>query len=155
MDERTRELEATNAALAAEVEKRKEIGATLREQSEKLRRSEEQLRLALDAGRMGTWDWDIKTGELLWTGRLEEIHGFAPGTFLGTFESFISCVQPQDREPLAREILRYFVHGLLHLAGHEDEDSAERAAMEAAQESIVATLWTPELRERLTPDFLK
>ena len=58
-------------------------------------------------------------------------------------------------EPLAREILRYFVHGLLHLAGHEDEDSAERAAMEAAQESIVATLWTPELRERLTPDFLK
>ena len=101
MDERTRELEATNAALAAEVEKRKEIGATLREQSEKLRRSEEQLRLALDAGRMGTWDWDIKTGELLWTGRLEEIHGFAPGTFLGTFESFISCVHPQDREPLA------------------------------------------------------
>ena len=52
MDERTRELEATNAALAAEVEKRKEIGATLREQSEKLRRSEEQLRLALDAGRV-------------------------------------------------------------------------------------------------------
>jgi ssRNA-specific RNase YbeY (16S rRNA maturation enzyme) len=41
------------------------------------------------------------------------------------------------------------VHGLLHLAGHEDEDAAERATMEAAQESIVARLWTPELRERL------
>lgn len=52
-------------------------------------------------------------------------------------------------EPLAREILRYMVHGLLHLAGHEDEDAAERATMEAAQESIVARLWTPELRERL------
>ena len=52
-------------------------------------------------------------------------------------------------EPLAREILRYFVHGLLHLAGHEDEDPAERATMEAAQETIVAQLWTPELRERL------
>src|SRR5690606_31692329 len=25
-------------------------------------------------------------------------------------------------EPLARELLRYFVHGLLHLAGHEDAD---------------------------------
>lgn len=58
-------------------------------------------------------------------------------------------------EPLAREILRYFVHGLLHLAGHEDEDPAERATMEAAQEAIVAQLWTPELRERLSPDFLK
>ena len=52
-------------------------------------------------------------------------------------------------EPLAREILRYFVHGLLHLAGHEDEDATERAAMEAAQEEIVAALWTAELRERL------
>lgn len=52
-------------------------------------------------------------------------------------------------EPLARELLRYFVHGLLHLAGHEDEDTIERAAMEAAQEEIVTVLWTAELRERL------
>lgn len=52
-------------------------------------------------------------------------------------------------EPLAREILRYFVHGLLHLAGHEDEDAAERAAMEAAQEEIITVLWTADLRERL------
>ena len=52
-------------------------------------------------------------------------------------------------EPLAREILRYMVHGLLHLAGHEDADPTERAIMEAAQESIVAQLWTPEFRERL------
>lgn len=53
-------------------------------------------------------------------------------------------------EPLARELLRYFVHGLLHLAGHEDADPAERAAMEAAQETIVAQLWTADLRERLS-----
>jgi probable rRNA maturation factor len=53
-------------------------------------------------------------------------------------------------EPLAREILRYFIHGLLHLAGHEDADPAERTAMEAAQETIVAQLWTAELRERLS-----
>jgi probable rRNA maturation factor len=52
-------------------------------------------------------------------------------------------------EPLAREILRYFVHGLLHLAGHEDADPAERAAMEAAQEIIVTQLWTADLRGRL------
>jgi probable rRNA maturation factor len=58
-------------------------------------------------------------------------------------------------EPLAREILRYMVHGLLHLAGHEDEVAAERATMEAVQETIVARLWTRDLRERLNPDFLK
>jgi probable rRNA maturation factor len=52
-------------------------------------------------------------------------------------------------EPLAREVLRYLVHGLLHLAGHEDADPAERATMEAAQEAIVTRLWTAELGERL------
>ena len=52
-------------------------------------------------------------------------------------------------EPLGREILRYFVHGLLHLAGHEDEEEADRKAMEAAQEDIVASLWAGTLSERL------
>jgi probable rRNA maturation factor len=54
-------------------------------------------------------------------------------------------------EPLGREILRYFVHGLLHLAGHEDADPAERAVMESAQEAIVSQLWTPDLQGRLSP----
>ncbi len=52
-------------------------------------------------------------------------------------------------EPLPREILRYFVHGLLHLAVHEDTAPADRTTMEAAQEAIIAELWTPELAERL------
>ena len=53
-------------------------------------------------------------------------------------------------EPLAREILRYFVHGLLHLSGHEDEQAEERATMESAQESIVTLLW-PTMESRLKP----
>ncbi len=52
-------------------------------------------------------------------------------------------------EPLGREILRYLVHGLLHLAGHEDAKPDESAAMQAAQESIVVTLWTPVVSARL------
>jgi len=52
-------------------------------------------------------------------------------------------------EPLARELLRYFVHGLLHLAGHEDANREDRAAMENAQERIVTQLWTAALLERL------
>jgi probable rRNA maturation factor len=52
-------------------------------------------------------------------------------------------------EPLAREILRYLVHGLLHLAGHEDIDPVERTVMESAQEEIVAQLWGGRLQARL------
>ncbi len=52
-------------------------------------------------------------------------------------------------EPQARELLRYLVHGLLHLAGHEDADDAGRAAMEHAQEAIVMHLWDNGLRARI------
>ncbi len=52
-------------------------------------------------------------------------------------------------ESPAREILRYFVHGLLHLAGHDDRDAASRTRMEAAQEEIVAGLWTKTLADRI------
>lgn len=53
-------------------------------------------------------------------------------------------------EPLTREILRYFVHGLLHLAGHEDADPVEREKMETAQEAVIGILWTEELERCLT-----
>jgi probable rRNA maturation factor len=52
-------------------------------------------------------------------------------------------------EPLAREILRYLVHGMLHLAGHEDAETAAREAMEAVQEEIVTRLWNTGLQTRL------
>jgi PAS domain S-box-containing protein len=62
------------------------------------RLSEERLRLALEAGRMGTWDWNAVTNELQWDGSLEDIHGLARGTFDGRFETFVSVIHPEDRE---------------------------------------------------------
>jgi ssRNA-specific RNase YbeY (16S rRNA maturation enzyme) len=38
---------------------------------------------------------------------------------------------------------------LLHLAGHEDAEQEDREAMEAAQEEIVAALWSDGLDKRL------
>lgn len=65
---------------------------------ESLRSSEERLRLALDAGRMGVWDWDIRTGDLKWSDSLEPLHGLAPGTFGGTFEDFQNLIHIDDRD---------------------------------------------------------
>ena len=69
-----------------------------------LRRSEERLRLALDAGRMGVWDWNVRTGGLEWSDSLEPLHGLAPGTFEGTFEHFVGLVHPDDRDGVAAAI---------------------------------------------------
>lgn len=61
-------------------------------------RGQERLRLALEAGRMGTWEWDIRSGSVSWSDNLEEVHGLPPGTFDGTFEGFRALVHPEDRD---------------------------------------------------------
>jgi PAS domain S-box-containing protein len=78
------------AATALDITGRKRMEEALREQ-------EGQLRLALDAGRMGTWDWDVRTGELKWSAALESLHGLAPGAFPGTYGAFLELIHPEDR----------------------------------------------------------
>jgi PAS domain S-box-containing protein len=63
-----------------------------------LRRSEERLRVALEAGAMGTWEWDAAAGTVSWSEALERIHGLEPGSFPGTFEAFQRDIHPEDRE---------------------------------------------------------
>ncbi len=60
--------------------------------------AEHRLRVALEAGRMGTWQWTMATGDLKWSPGLEAIHGYAPGTFPGTFEAFRQEIHPDDRD---------------------------------------------------------
>lgn len=43
-----------------------------------------------------------------------------------------------------RELMLYIVHGLLHLAGHEDATSEGRATMDTLQQSILNEVWSAE-----------
>jgi len=65
---------------------------------ETLRESEERYALALRAANVGTWDWDVITGSLQWSERIEPMFGFAKGQFEATYENFLDCVHPQDRQ---------------------------------------------------------
>jgi len=63
-----------------------------------LSESEQRLRLALDAGVMGTWEWTFQTGRVIWSSNLEAIHGLRPGAFPNTFEAVMAEIHPEDRE---------------------------------------------------------
>jgi PAS domain S-box-containing protein len=64
---------------------------------EALRASEERLRLAQHAARIGTFDWNIRTGVNAWTPELEAMYGLPPGGFGGTQTAFENLVHPDDR----------------------------------------------------------
>jgi PAS domain S-box-containing protein len=68
--------------------------------------SEERLRLALDAARMGTYDWDVVSGRITWSRWHEALWGFAPGGFDGSYEAFMSRVHPDDVPGVAAEDAR-------------------------------------------------
>jgi len=68
-----------------------------------LRAAESRLSLALDAGGIGTWEWDRATGRLTWDARQLELFGLSPETFDGTVEAFLRLVHPEDRERLRAE----------------------------------------------------
>src|SRR5215472_17028652 len=63
---------------------------------EALRDSEERLRLAQQAARIGTFEWNIRTGVNTWTPELESMYGLPPGGFGGTQTAFENLIHPDD-----------------------------------------------------------
>jgi PAS domain S-box-containing protein len=70
----------------------------LHEQAAALRASEERLRLALAAGRMGVWHERLDTGEATWSEAAFRLFGVEPGRFDPA--GFRALVHPEDRARL-------------------------------------------------------
>ena len=83
--------------------------AQRREAERALRASEEQLRLALDAGGMGIWEWDRSTRAIVMSSACAEMHGLdAP--FRGGWDQLEAAVHEDDRDAIV-EASRAAVQG--------------------------------------------
>ncbi|MBN3944459.1 response regulator [Nostoc sp. NMS9] len=76
-----------------------------------LRQSEERLQLALSASRMGTWNWNIKTGKISWSDNLEALFGMQPGEFDGSFDMFVARLHLDDRDRVLAAVARAVATG--------------------------------------------
>jgi PAS domain S-box-containing protein len=56
------------------------------------------LTVALRAGRAGTFEWNMRTNESVWSAELQELFGFRPGEFGGSHADWAACIVPEDRE---------------------------------------------------------
>jgi len=91
---KTRQLEALNAELERRVANRT---AELEAQTERLRTSEERRSLALSAGDMGSWQFDIAADRLEWDEGQYRIYGVDPAHFQPSRQSLLEMVHPDDR----------------------------------------------------------
>lgn len=76
----------------------------LQQGAEALAANERRLKLALDAGAIGIFDWDLVTGKIVWDGHHERLFGFELGGFGGTYASFEERVHPDDLPSLNRAV---------------------------------------------------
>ncbi len=65
---------------------------------DELRRSEEQLRVALTAAHAGAWTWDPGTGEVDCSVEWYNIFGLDPVETPATFDIWLASILPEDRE---------------------------------------------------------
>ena len=65
---------------------------------EALQWNEERTRFMTKAVGVGLWDWDILSGEISWSETIEPLFGLKSGEFGGTYQAFLECVHPEDRE---------------------------------------------------------
>jgi PAS domain S-box-containing protein len=77
-----------------------------RSAEESLRASEERLRLALDGGHMGLWQWDLRTGRSIWNAREYELLGLPVGDGNVAGELFFKYIHPADVGRVRGEVER-------------------------------------------------
>ncbi|MBT9612990.1 MAG: response regulator [Burkholderiales bacterium] len=63
-----------------------------------LQTSEERLRRSQNYANIGTWDWNIQTGELIWSERIAPLFGYPEGNLETTYANFLAAVHADDRQ---------------------------------------------------------
>ncbi len=69
-------------------------------------RLDQRFALALKAGRLGSWSWDLATGRVEWDAHTAQLFGLEPAGFAGSFDAWLAILHPDDREWMADEIER-------------------------------------------------
>jgi diguanylate cyclase len=67
---------------------------------ERLDEAEQRLSMAMEAGEIGVWEWQLtptpETGSLLWDARMFQVFGLPQQGWRGTYQDFADCLEPES-----------------------------------------------------------
>ena len=71
---------------------------------ESLRQSQAMLSEAEKIANIGSWEWDVRSGELTWSEQTYRIFGVDSGQFVPNYEAFLACIHLEDRQRVVQAI---------------------------------------------------
>jgi len=69
-----------------------------------LHESDERLRSAMNAARMGCWEWQIDEDSIVWSPQMYLVLGVSEASFDGSYASYLALVHPDDRARAHRSL---------------------------------------------------
>lgn len=66
----------------------------------------ERLNLAQRFAAIGTYEWDIPSGHVIWTESVYALLGYRDGDFVPSFDRFLALVHPDDRQEVENAVTR-------------------------------------------------
>src|ERR1017187_6150867 len=78
---------------------------------EALRESERRLRLAQEAAKSGTWEWDLRTNQNYWSEEVWPLYGLTPHSCVPSYEAWLQSIHPEDRARAAAAVNEAASHG--------------------------------------------
>ncbi len=67
---------------------------------ERLRAGDERWKLALEAAGDGVWDWNVQTGDVVYSRRFEQLYGFGKNEYGQRLEDWSARIHPADKPQL-------------------------------------------------------
>ncbi|MDX6678569.1 MAG: hypothetical protein QOE31_2621 [Solirubrobacteraceae bacterium] len=71
---------------------------------ERLREQQAQIAEALEAAALGSWEWDVISGDTTWSAGVSRILGVDHETFIQSFDRYFEHVHPEDRSGLQAHV---------------------------------------------------
>ncbi|QEP44571.1 PAS domain S-box protein [Ectothiorhodospiraceae bacterium BW-2] len=90
----------------------------IKQMEQQARKLSDRLRRSQIFANIGTWDWNIATGELYWSERIASLFGYPSGELETSYENFLQAIHPEDRDRVVKAVNRCISEGAIYNIEH-------------------------------------
>ncbi len=107
LQESFNELSAVYEQLAEKEEGLRNNYNELKQTQEKLKTSENRYQLVIEGSNDAIWDWDAQNDKLFYSDKFYEMTGYKPSEMETAYDTLVSLVHPEDRDPARKATIEY------------------------------------------------